>query len=224
MCTHGDGFLLPVDHAGVARSWSFWCIWEGLAEWEEEILTRKVDYDVFLNREYCSLGVMEGFFTMFKVISSASGQVDPLIHVDQTLNHVDVRWVSLPAKCAISGQWNGVSVPTLDSEKTRKTCLVVAKCFSEAAVKIVGTVKLWEVYGLCISLLPPLPVVLPHMAAASRGKVLYFLLAGLFPRSCSIYHAYISQEGYLHICMLSHPLLICKAIIQKCVYWQRNGC
>lgn len=37
---------------------------------------------------------------MFKVVSSASVQIDPLVHVDQTLNHVDIRWVGLPAKCS----------------------------------------------------------------------------------------------------------------------------
>lgn len=85
-----------------------------------------------------------------------------------------------------------VSLSWSQMEKTRKTCLVVAKCFSETAAKTAGRAKLWEVYGLCIALLPPLPVVLPHMAAAPWDKVLYFLLVGQLPRSCSIYHAYIS--------------------------------
>lgn len=64
-------------------------------------IDQKSDYDVFLNRVYCSLGSgNERVFAILEVISSASVQIDPLIPVHQTFNHVDIKWVSLPAKCS----------------------------------------------------------------------------------------------------------------------------
>lgn len=106
--------------------------------------------------------------------------------------------------------------------KWREQLLVVLMLFGKCNKNSWRDKSLLEAHGLCISLLLFLPVLMLH-GCCPKDKVLYYFW---LKRFCKVYHACVSQEVYLYICILPHPLCIFQTIIlwefQNQVYWERN--
>lgn len=106
--------------------------------------------------------------------------------------------------------------------KWREQLVVVVMLFGKCNKNSWKDKSLRGVYGLCIFLLPFLPVLSLH-GCCPKNKVLYFSWLKMF---CKVYYACVSQEVYLHICVLSHSLCIFQNIIlwefQNWVYWERK--